>query len=82
MMRKWNILLIALLALQTLPSRADEDNVLDFEAEVIEGKKRMPEFFLQTATVQTEGDTLIYLRKDFNDAHAEDRGLRPSYHAQ
>ena len=56
---------------------ADKNEVLDFEADVIEGEKKAPELFLQLDTETTELGAVLYDRKNFNDFHALDRNRRP-----
>ncbi len=56
---------------------AEKADVLDFEAEVIEGEKKAPELFLQLDTENTELGAVLYDRKTFNDFHANDRNRRP-----
>jgi hypothetical protein len=56
---------------------ADKNEVLDFEADVIEGEKKAPELFLQLDTETTDLGAVLYDRKTFNDFHANDRSRRP-----
>lgn len=51
--------------------------LLDFEADVIEGKKRAPDLFLQTEGEHLETEAVIMIRKDFNEFHEKDRRRRP-----
>jgi hypothetical protein len=59
------------------PPRPKGNNVLDFEADVIEGDRKAPELFLQTDVQRPALDTILYQRADFNDFHAVDSRLRP-----
>lgn len=73
-------LLLATLLFSSLPEAsraADKNEVLDFEADVIEGEKKAPELFLQLDTETTELGAVLYDRKNFNDFHALDRNRRP-----
>jgi hypothetical protein len=56
---------------------AEKNEVLDFDADVIEGEKKAPELFLQLDTETTELGAVLYDRKTFNDFHASDRSRRP-----
>ena len=56
---------------------AEKNEVLDFEADVIEGEKKAPELFLQLDTETTDLGAVLYDRKNFNDFHANDRSRRP-----
>jgi len=56
---------------------AEKNEVMDFEADVIEGEKKAPELFLQLDTETTELGAVLYDRKTFNDFHANDRNRRP-----
>lgn len=56
---------------------AQKPNILDFEADVIEGKKAKPDLFLQMDNGKQNLDSLIYMRSDFNDFQQQDmRRLR------
>jgi hypothetical protein len=52
-------------------------STLDFDADVIEGKRKAPEFFLQGESQKIGADEMVYLRDDFNDFHGVDRSRRP-----
>ena len=54
-----------------------KSDVLDFDADVIEGQKKAPEIFLQTDVQKPALDTVLYQRRDFNDFHASDSRVRP-----
>ncbi len=72
---------LLLISISHFPSRvavaAEKNEVLDFEADVIEGEKKAPELFLQLDTETTELGAVLYDRKTFNDFHASDRSRRP-----
>lgn len=51
--------------------------LLDFEADVIEGKRKAPDMFLQTESQKLTPDAMIFLRNNFNDFHQMDRTRRP-----
>ena len=61
------------------PALADESNILDFEADVIEGEKRKPDLFLQMEGSTNNLDAILYSREDFNDYHEVDRRWRPRF---
>ncbi len=58
---------------------ADSTNILDFEADVIEGEKRKPDIFLQMEGSTNNLDAILYSREDFNDYHELDRRWRPRF---
>jgi len=58
-------------------SFAEKGEVMDFEADVIEGEKKAPELFLQLDSETTELGAVLYDRKTFNDFHSTDRNRRP-----
>ena len=61
----------------TAPSATTKPPVINFEAELIEGKRKNPDLFLQTSGGLAQIDGVIYLRQNFNDYHALDRKRRP-----
>ncbi|HAR42170.1 MAG TPA: hypothetical protein DCS07_06000 [Bdellovibrionales bacterium] len=52
-------------------------NVLNFEADVIEGEKKGADLLLEIESTKLEPDTVLYQRADFNDFHARDLKRRP-----
>lgn len=56
---------------------AQKGEVMDFEADVIEGEKKAPELFLQLDSEITNLGAVLYDRKTFNDFHSNDRSRRP-----
>jgi hypothetical protein len=52
-------------------------NVLDFEADVIEGQTRAPDLFLQTDVKSPTQGSVLFRRKDFNDFQKVDCQRRP-----
>ena len=54
-------------------------NVLDFEAEVIEGQRKAPQLFLQMQIETVNLDSVVYLRKNFNDFHSLEKDRKPVY---
>jgi hypothetical protein len=56
---------------------APKNEVMDFEADVIEGEKKAPELFLQLDSDTTDLGAVLYDRKNFNDFHSSDRSRRP-----
>ncbi len=53
--------------------------VLNFEANVIEGERLNPDLFTQMEVETPDLDTLIYIRKNFNDFHKVERNRRPKF---
>ncbi len=49
------------------PDKSNDKNILDFEGDVIEGKKAKPDIFLQLDSGTSSLDSLIYSRENFND---------------
>jgi len=56
---------------------AKQANVLNFEADVIEGEKKGADLLLEIESTKLEPDTVLYQRADFNDFHARDLKRRP-----
>ncbi len=56
------------------PKKSD---VLDFEADVIEGQKKAPDLFLQLDMETSDLSAVLYDRKNFNDYHVIDSRRRP-----
>lgn len=51
-------------------SQAEEkkkENVLDFEADVIEGDRKRPDLFLEVKGEDLDIEGLLYMRNNFND---------------
>jgi hypothetical protein len=61
-------------------SVAQQEAVINFDNEVIEGERRRPDLFLQTEVKNLSLDALIFLRKDMNDFFDVERKRRPIYH--
>lgn len=53
--------------------------VLDFEAEIIEGERKMPSIFFQMEIDTPSLDAVMFRRKTFNDFHQMDLERRPAY---
>lgn len=69
------------LGLATLALGAEKrSNVIDFDADVIQGERRKPEIFIQVGKERTNLESVIYGRNDFNDFAAVDRVWRPTYY--
>ena len=62
----------------TKPADKPMDKVLDFEGDVIEGERDRPDIFLQLGANPT-ADSILFMRKDFNDFHAPSRKTRPIF---
>jgi hypothetical protein len=56
-----------------------QSNVLDFEADVIEGERSGPSILIQMDLQAPTLDTLVFQRKNFNDFHAIDMKRKPKY---
>jgi hypothetical protein len=56
-----------------------KSNILDFEADVIEGERVAPNLFVQMDLGAPNMDTLMFQRKNFNDFHAIDMKRKPKY---
>jgi hypothetical protein len=56
-----------------------KSNVLDFEADVIEGERVAPNLFVQMDLGAPKMDTLMFQRKNFNDFHSIDMKRKPKY---
>ena len=55
------------------------ENLLDFEAEVIEGEKKRPELFLDIKAGDGNVGSGLYLRPNFDDFFAVDKKRRPKF---
>ncbi|MBU6375281.1 MAG: hypothetical protein KGQ59_04745 [Bdellovibrionales bacterium] len=87
-MKKMGVFMSILFCLSVIPileqlafsedgKSAKGSNVLNFEADVIEGEKRRPDLFIQMESTPESLDSILYSRKDFNDFHEMDRKWRP-----
>jgi hypothetical protein len=54
-------------------------NVLDFEADVIEGERTAPSILIQMDLQSPNLDTLVFQRKNFNDFHLIDMRRKPKF---
>lgn len=83
MVPKYLILILILFAssreLTSQEKKAPKDAVLNFDSDLIEGIKHKPDLFLQNNVQELSLDSIIYLRKDFNDFHAVDSKRRPRH---
>lgn len=64
---------------KTKEAPKSKSNVLDFEADVIEGERVAPNLFVQMDLGSPNMDTLMFQRKNFNDFHAIDMKRKPKY---
>jgi hypothetical protein len=55
------------------------ENLLDFEAEVIEGEKKRPELFLDIKAGDGNVGSGLYMRPNFDDFFAVDKKRRPRF---
>lgn len=84
---KLMILIIALIAsvncfAQKNSTNTKSSNILDFDADVIEGERNAPSILVQMDLQAPNLDTLIFLRKNFNDFHSVDMKRKPKYRGQ
>ena len=63
----------------TSPAPKKKANILDFEAEVIEGERKTPDLFIQLSMEQQQTKAVTFSRKNFNNYHAVDSQKRPKY---
>ena len=75
----WLALLILLIPGSNALAAKAQSNILDFEAELIEGQSKRPDMFLQTEAQSLSLESILFLRKDFNDFQQVDRFRRPGY---
>lgn len=54
-------------------------NVINFEAEIIQGEVRKPDIFVQVGSGQATMESILFSRKDFNDFHRSDKLWRPAF---
>jgi len=59
---------------------ASNSNVLNFDADVIQGERKRPDLFIQLGGATTNMEAVLYGRQNFNDFHAVDQVLRPSFY--
>lgn len=73
-------LLFCLLSLNAFaePDGKSKNSVMDFEAEVIDGEKKVPELFLQLDSDRSDVSTILYDRPNFNDFTPIHSYLRPT----
>lgn len=60
-------------------AQAQKSNVMDFEADVIEGELRRPDLFLQLGNDHMNVESISYGRSNFNDFNKADRFWRVRY---
>ncbi len=60
-------------------NKATKENLLDFEAEVIEGEKKRPELFLDIKAGDGNVGSGLYMRPHFDDFFAVDKKRRPRF---
>ena len=59
-----------------------QSNILDFDADVIEGERSGPSIMVQMDLQAPNLDTLVFQRKNFNDFHVIDMKRKPKYRGQ
>ena len=65
--------------LATKPVKQKGENLLDFEAEVIEGEKKRPELFLDIKAGDGNVGSGLYLRPNYDDFFVVDKRRRPRF---
>lgn len=75
------LLLIGTQALAQAPKSSGKSNpeLLDFDADVIEGEREAPALFVQMDIQTPKMDTLIFQRNNFNDFHVVEKNRKPWY---
>ncbi len=71
--------LILLFSVSVSAAEPRREQLLDFEADLIQGERKRPDLFVQMANEKQNLDSVIYGRQDFNDFHRIDRLWRPGY---
>lgn len=66
-------------AVKSVPRARPTENLLDFEAEVIEGEKKRPELFLDIKAGDGNVGSGLYLRPNFDDFFSVDKKRRPRF---
>lgn len=61
------------------PQSTSSPKVLDFEADIIEGERKLPSLFLQMEIETPNLDAVIYRRKNFNEFHVLEVDRKPLY---
>lgn len=61
------------------PAPSRQSNVLDFDADVIEGERSGPNLLVQLDLQAPGLDTLVFQRKNFNDFHVIDMKRKPKF---
>lgn len=56
-----------------------KDSVVDFEADVVEGERQVPDIFLQSEVASPSLDAVLFKRKNFNDFHSLELKRKPVY---
>lgn len=80
-MKRSRIMALLALGLASVALGAEKrGNVIDFDADVIQGERRKPEIFIQVGKERTNLESVIYGRNDFNDFATVDRVWRPTYY--
>jgi hypothetical protein len=84
MNKSWRLLSLSVfLSLGSFAQAQKKDNkapaVIDFEADLIQGETQRPDLMTQFGDKPMEIDSLLYLRRDFNDLHQGDSSRRPSF---
>jgi hypothetical protein len=61
------------------PSKVAKDVVIDFDADVIEGERKVPDIFISTEIGAPNIESVVYFRKNFNDFHRLEMKSKPTY---
>lgn len=61
------------------PAKVAKDVVIDFDADVIEGERKVPDIFISTEIGAPNIESVVYFRKNFNDFHRLEMKSKPTY---
>lgn len=64
---------------QSPKSGKSNPELLDFDADVIEGEREAPALFVQMDIQTPKMDTLVFQRNNFNDFHLVEKNRKPWY---
>lgn len=58
---------VVLIFLSPMVFSKDKENIIDFEADVIEGDRQRPDLFLEIKGEDLDIESILFLRENFND---------------
>jgi hypothetical protein len=67
---------VAVFMLNAISASATQE--FNFETDIIEGERERPDLFLNLGS-NPNAESILFLRKDFNDFHESSRKWRPGY---